>query len=67
MVIKPDYFPVLILFKMFCSVRRYGIFGLSVEVSKEVNCYEGYEEKKIILKRPIYANEATLFKPGRHL
>lgn len=37
--------PVLILFKMF-SVTRSGIFGLSVEVSKEASCYGDYEERK---------------------
>lgn len=43
---KPSYFPVLILFKIFCSVKRYDIFGLSVEVFKEASCYGDCEEKK---------------------
>lgn len=43
---KLGHFPVLILFKMFCSVKRYDIFGLSAEVSKEASCYGDHEEKK---------------------
>lgn len=63
---KPVYFPVLILFKMFCSVKRYDIFGLSVEVSKEARCHGDYEEKKM-KKYDQYTNETTMSKPGRHL
>lgn len=43
---KLGYFFVLILFKMFCLVKRYDIFGFFVEVFKEVSCYGDYEEKK---------------------
>lgn len=39
---KPAYFPVLILFNMFCSVKR----ATSEELSKEASCYGDYEEKK---------------------
>lgn len=47
MVMKTTYFPLLILFKMFFQLKRYNIFGISVEISKEASCYGDYEMKKL--------------------